>query len=141
VIDSPGTLSFTWPIDALGINSLFGPRTDPIDGKRRMHNGVDLDGPYGGVVMAAAPGLVVHTGWSAGHGRQVIIEHAGGFRTSYSHLSQVLVFEGQNLPRGAALGRLGNSGRSTGPHLHFEISRHGQVLDPLTFLEESVSVD
>ncbi len=128
------TLTLKWPISATGINSLFGNREDPFDGSRRFHYGVDLAGTYGELVRACAEGVVVHAGWHSGHGRQVVIEHAGGFRTSYSHLSQVLVFEGDTVAGGQLIGRLGNSGRSTGPHLHFEVSRWGQPIDPVDVL-------
>jgi murein DD-endopeptidase MepM/ murein hydrolase activator NlpD len=137
----PGKLVFRWPIPMRAINSLFGYRVDPLEGSRRFHSGIDLDGAYGQVVGAAAPGRVVKAGWRLGHGRQVVIEHAGGFRSSYSHLAQVLVDEGSLLGDGQPLGMLGNSGRSTAPHLHFEISRHGEPLDPLDLLGVPVSVD
>jgi murein DD-endopeptidase MepM/ murein hydrolase activator NlpD len=127
-------LDFAWPIAPTGINSLYGERRDPLDGAERFHAGVDLDAPYGSLVYACATGVVSYAGWNRGHGRQVIIEHAGGYQTIYSHLSQVLVFVGNQLTVGAPLGRVGNSGRSTGPHLHLEITRYGEHLDPLDLL-------
>ena len=127
-------LTLHWPLPTTGVNSLFGARSDPIDGHERHHNGVDLEGEYGAVVQACADGLVVWAGWNAGHGRQVVIEHRGGYRTGYSHLSQVLTFPGARLRAGEPVGRVGNSGRSTGPHLHFEVLRDDSYLDPLDSL-------
>ncbi len=145
VIQAPApnvtTLVFSWPVPPRAINSLYGHRTDPVDGVRRFHSGVDLDGDYGQVVSAAAPGRVVQAGWRFGHGRQVVLEHAGGFRSSYSHLAHVFVEAGATLSAGQPLGYLGNSGRSTGPHLHFEIARYGDTLDPLDLLGMPLTVD
>jgi murein DD-endopeptidase MepM/ murein hydrolase activator NlpD len=135
------TLRFGWPLPRAGINSLFGYRVDPMDGARRFHSGVDLEGAYGQVVAAAAAGRVVHAGWSLGHGRQVVLEHAGGFISSYSHLATVLVDVGARTYAGQPLGMLGNSGRSTGPHLHFEIRRNDQPLDPLDVLEVPLTLE
>ncbi len=123
-----------WPILATGVNSLFGVRSDPIDGSNRYHAGIDLDAAYGAVVGASAGGWVSSAEWHAGHGRRVVVEHAGGFQTVYSHLSQILAVTGTRVRAGDAIGRVGNSGRSTGPHLHFEINRWGEHLDPLDHL-------
>ncbi len=134
-------LQFGWPIPAVGINSLFGDRTDPIDGGVRYHAGVDLDAEYGTVVVASANGVISEADWRAGHGRRVVIDHTGGYRSVYSHLSQVLIEPGTRVRSGQAIGRVGNSGRSTGPHLHFEINRWGRALDPLEVLEQVMSLD
>lgn len=134
-------LRLHWPIPATGINSLYGARKDPITGRSRFHHGVDLDGEYGQVVRASAAGIVSFVGWDRGHGRKVIIDHRGGFSTSYSHLSQTLVRVGTELGTGAPIGKIGNSGRSTGPHLHFEVSRYGERLDPLDVLGTSVRLN
>lgn len=130
-----------WPLPATGVTSLFGARTDPLTGKPRFHYGVDLQGGYGQVVQAAASGRIIHAGWNEGHGRQVIIEHPGGWRTSYSHLAQCTVNRGQGVRTGQTVGQLGNSGRSTGPHLHFEVTRWGSHFDPLDVLGTSVSIE
>lgn len=127
---------FYWPLSTTGINSLYGERIDPIDGRRRFHGGIDIEGHYGALVSAAAPGVVVHADWAHGHGRQVIIEHAAGFRTVYSHLAQVLVLPGTVVHTGDVIGQVGNSGRSTGAHLHFEVMRWNSLLDPLDVLAE-----
>ena len=127
----PAHLLLQWPLPATGVTSLFGWRRDPFDGHQRQHNGVDLEAEYGAVVAAAADGVVIWAGWNAGHGRQVVINHAGGYQTGYSHLSQILVPIGAAVQSGQPIGRVGNSGRSTGAHLHFEVTRFGRYLDPL----------
>ncbi len=134
-------LMLQWPLPATGVTSLYGQRRDPLDGSSRHHQGVDLEAEYGQVVEAAAAGYVVFAGWSGGHGRQVIVEHAGGYITSYSHLSQTLVSEDTYVKAGQAVGRVGNSGRSTGPHLHLEVSRNGATLDPLDLLGVPLVLD
>jgi murein DD-endopeptidase MepM/ murein hydrolase activator NlpD len=107
----------------------------------RFHYGVDLEGEYGIIITATAPGYVALAGWNGSHGRRVVLDHAAGFRSSYSHLSQVLVHPGAYIRRGQAIGRLGNSGRSTGPHLHFELTRYGNYLDPLDHLGHETPLD
>lgn len=139
--DPPATLALAWPVPATGITSLFGPRVDPITGAQRFHYGVDLHGRYGQPVTAAAAGVVIFAGWNHGHGRQVIVQHTGGWQTSYSHLSQFTVHRGEHLRAGQAVGQLGNSGRSTGPHLHFEITRWGGYYNPLDLLGTEVPVE
>ncbi len=134
-------LVLSWPIPATGVNSLFGPRKDPLDGTTRYHAGVDLDAEYGTVIEASAAGWVSDATWHAGHGRRVVVEHDGGYQTVYSHLSQILAVAGTWVRTGEALGSVGNSGRSTGPHLHFEINRWGEHLDPLDFLAVPVLLD
>jgi murein DD-endopeptidase MepM/ murein hydrolase activator NlpD len=132
--DGHGYLLLQWPLPATGVNSLYGRRADPLDGFERDHNGVDLEADYGAVVSAAADGVVVWAGWNSGHGRQVIIEHRGGYRTGYSHLSQLLTFVGSAVRAGDPIGLVGSSGRSTGPHLHFEVTRDDAYVDPLDVL-------
>jgi len=135
------TLTLRWPMPATGVTSPFGLRRDPVTGEERFHYGVDLQGHYGQLVQASADGRVVYAGWDAGHGRRVEIQHAGGWRTSYSHLSQVLVMGGQDVRAGQAVGRLGNSGRSTGPHLHLEVTRWEGYFDPLDILATAVPLE
>jgi len=130
-----------WPLPATGVTSLFGKRVDPVTGTSRFHYGVDMEGHYGQTVQAAASGTVVTARWRNGHGRIVVVKHLGGWRTSYSHLSRINVTEGQMLSSGQAIGMLGNSGRSTGPHLHFEITRFGAYHDPLDLLGSPIALD
>lgn len=133
-------ITLQWPLPATGVTSLFGDRDDPFNGTRRFHYGVDLEASYGAVVRAAAAGRVVQAGFNAGHGRQVVLSHAGGFQTGYSHLAQVLAYEGTWVEAGAPIGFVGTSGRSTGPHLHLEVTRWGIHVDPLEVLGVRVNL-
>ncbi|HET6439565.1 MAG TPA: M23 family metallopeptidase [Anaeromyxobacter sp.] len=123
-----------WPVEEAGITSPFGVRTDPFDGTRRMHRGLDLSAERGEVVEAAAPGWVVRAGPAGGHGLMVEVRHAGDLTTRYSHLSSVLCSPGEAVEEGQPIGLVGSTGRSTGPHLHFEVWNAGQATDPLPWL-------
>ena len=114
------------------ISSSFGNRMHPILHYRRMHAGLDLPKPYGTPVYAARSGRVTMAGWHEGYGNMVEVKHVDGWSTRYGHLSKVYVKEGQWVQRGKTmLGRVGNSGLSTGPHLHFEVrDRNGRPINP-----------
>src|SRR5262249_59598912 len=101
---------------------------------REFHTGLDIANRIGTPIRAAESGMVRFVGWMGGYGRLIVVAHANGFETSYSHLSSMLVALGQRVMRGDLLGRMGNSGWSTGPHLFFEVRRNGVPLDPLPFL-------
>jgi murein DD-endopeptidase MepM/ murein hydrolase activator NlpD len=122
-----------WPIAPLIVTSPFGYRRDPILGHEeiRFHAGVDLGGQNGDAVFAAAEGRVTYAGWLGGHGRTVVVQHAGGYVTMYAHLRRVAVKHAQLVKPGTSIGFLGSSGRSTGPHLHFEVHIGGTPIDPL----------
>ena len=113
------------------VTSAFGWRKDPISGDTRFHKGVDVRAAYGQSVPAAADGNVVQAGEQGGYGLTVVIEHGSGIRTRYAHLSEVAVRAGDTVARGQDIGRVGRSGRSTGPHLHFEVLADGQPVDPV----------
>jgi murein DD-endopeptidase MepM/ murein hydrolase activator NlpD len=113
------------------ITSAFGWRKDPISGDTRFHKGVDVRAAYGQNVPAAAGGTVVQAGEQGGYGLTVVIEHGSGIRTRYAHLSEVAVRQGDSVAAGQDIGRVGRSGRSTGPHLHFEVLADGQPVDPV----------
>jgi len=132
---SNDNLVLQWPVPATAITSLYGPRADPLQNKNSFHYGVDLECPYGTVVKAAASGTISKAGWNKGHGRQIIIHHDKGYRTIYSHLSQILVSNKDAVSQGQAIGRVGNSGRSTGPHLHLEVLKNHTHVDPLNHLD------
>jgi murein DD-endopeptidase MepM/ murein hydrolase activator NlpD len=102
------------------ITSPFGWRTHPITGSRRFHAGVDIGAPMGAPVVAAASGTIVSAGWQGGYGKTITIQHNGIQQTLYGHLSEVFVQPGQTIERGTVIGRVGSTGNSTGPHLHFE---------------------
>lgn len=113
------------------ISSTFGWRAHPILGFSRPHNGIDIAAGWGAPVYAAADGVVTGSGWRGGYGRQVRIAHAGATETSYSHLSATAVGVAAAVRRGQLIGYVGASGLATGPHLHFELRRRGNALDPL----------
>lgn len=118
-----------WPLVVTGtITSNFGPRWGGT------HTGIDIAAPHGVAVRAAMAGTVVFAGWRGSYGRAVVIEHPGGWVTLYGHNSELLTATGQRVARGQIIARLGNSGRSTGAHLHFEVVKSGVAQDPLEFL-------
>ena len=112
------------------LSSSFGWRPDPFQGRARFHAGVDFRAAYGREVPTAAPGRVVFAGEHGGYGNSVVIEHEGGVQTRYAHLSTIDVSTGQELASGDVVGRVGQSGRATGPHLHFEVLLDGRRVDP-----------
>jgi murein DD-endopeptidase MepM/ murein hydrolase activator NlpD len=119
------------------ISSDFGNRKDPIDGKTRFHYGIDLAANEGSHVRACLPGRVLTSEYHKGYGNMVVLEHAQGFTTLYAHNQKNLVRKGDWVKQGTPIARLGSSGRSTGPHLHFEVKRHGRHLNPANFLADS----
>lgn len=123
-----------WPVEQAGISSAYGLRAHPVDGRRRMHFGVDLAADAGRVVTAAAKGFVVRAGWMGGYGLMVEVRHEGGVTTRYGHLAALLCAPGDALEPGGPLGVVGRTGRTTGPHLHFEVWRGGKPSDPLGWL-------
>ncbi|WP_310426219.1 peptidoglycan DD-metalloendopeptidase family protein [Chamaesiphon sp. VAR_48_metabat_135_sub] len=100
--------------------SSFGWRTHPITGNRRFHSGVDIGAPMGAPVVAAGSGTIISSGWLGGYGKAIVIQHNGVQQTLYGHLSEVFVQPGQRIEQGTVIGRVGSTGNSTGPHLHFE---------------------
>ncbi len=126
-----------WPIEPVIVTSLFGDRTDPFSGEGQTHLGVDLKAEKGQVVTAAAAGVVTWAGRKGGHGLHVELTHPSGAVTGYSHLSLLLVQAGMLVPARGPLGLAGSTGRSTGPHLHFEVWKEGEPVDPLSELPES----
>ncbi|HEY6100975.1 MAG TPA: M23 family metallopeptidase [Anaeromyxobacter sp.] len=130
----PPPARLRWPVEQAGLSSLFGMRNHPLEGKRRMHYGVDLAAAAGRVVSAAASGWVVRAGWTGGYGLMVEIRHPGDLTTRYSHLSAILCAPGDPLDPGQPVGLVGRTGLATGPHLHFEVWRGGEPKDPLPWL-------
>jgi murein DD-endopeptidase MepM/ murein hydrolase activator NlpD len=124
------------PAEAFGLpmsavtTSGFGWRADPLHGARRFHAGVDLAGTYGQPVPAAGGGRVTFVGEQGAYGLTVVVEHADGVQTRYAHLSALAVRAGEEVAKGTVVGRLGQSGRATGPHLHFEVLLNGRRVDP-----------
>jgi murein DD-endopeptidase MepM/ murein hydrolase activator NlpD len=128
-------LPLSAPLDQYQIASRFGKRTDPFNGRRAMHTGVDFNAPVKTAVLSTAPGRVVHAGWHGEYGRLVEIDHGFGIRTRYAHLAEICVKAGEQVANRAQIGALGSSGRSTGPHLHYEVLIDGRPMNPLNFLE------
>jgi murein DD-endopeptidase MepM/ murein hydrolase activator NlpD len=120
---------FSWPASG-PITSPFGVRTDPMTGQARRHNGIDIGAPMGATISAAASGTVIYAGWESGYGNTIVIDHDGAVSTLYGHCSQIFVSNGQEVQRGQAIGAVGSTGRSTGPHLHFEVRVNGVAVDP-----------
>jgi len=112
----------------------FGLRSDPFTGSQEFHTGIDVSGPTGGKVVAPANGTVVRVGWSDSYGRIVEISHGFGIRTVYAHLEATRVAEGQRVRRGDLVGVVGSTGRSTGPHLHYEVQVGGRPVNPLDYV-------
>jgi murein DD-endopeptidase MepM/ murein hydrolase activator NlpD len=115
-------------------SSSFGVRIDPFLGRPAMHTGVDFRGTNGDPIRATAGGVVTHAGWSGGYGQMVEVDHGNGLSTRYGHLSEIEASVGQTIKTGQVIGRLGSSGRSTGPHLHYETRIDGEAVDPERFL-------
>ncbi|VDC33045.1 M23 family metallopeptidase [Pseudogemmobacter humi] len=133
---------FANPILSGGVRmtSGFGSRNDPFGAGRRMHEGQDFAGAYGTPIYATADGTVIHAGWQSGYGRLIKIRHAFGVETRYAHLSQIRVEVGQKVSRGDRIGDMGNSGRSTGTHLHYEVRIGGAPVNPMTFIKAARDV-
>jgi Rod binding domain-containing protein len=119
------------PLDTR-VSSSFGYRADPFHGAQRFHAGMDFAAAYGREVPVAGAGRVVSAGYDGGYGLSVVVDHGQGVRTRYAHLSSVAVTPGQELARSEVVGRVGQTGRATGPHLHFEVALDGQKVDPAT---------
>jgi len=128
------TLPLTVPLDQFQLSSGYGSRTDPLNGRKGMHRGLDFRAAMQAPVYATAPGKVTYAGWSGPYGRLVEIDHGHGIRTRYAHLKKILVKTGQTVANREKIGLVGSSGRSTGPHLHYEVRYKGVPLNPQKFL-------
>lgn len=112
----------------------YGVMRHPILGITRWHHGIDYAPGAGSTVRASAGGLVTFAGWAGSFGRRVVIQHGGGFESTYNHMSAITVSEGSCVRQGQRVGRVGSTGLATGPHLHFEIKRHGEFVNPARYL-------
>jgi murein DD-endopeptidase MepM/ murein hydrolase activator NlpD len=124
-----------WPIDRLDITSPFGKRSDPFTSRPTFHAGIDLGGNIGDPVYATADGKVIVSSRDNTHGNYIVIDHGRGIRTRYLHLNKRLVNVGDKVQKGDVIGELGSTGRSTGPHLHYEVIVNGQNVDPRPYLK------
>ena len=125
------------PVEKGWMSSRFGARNDPITGKRAWHTGVDFAGKEGSNIIAVAAGVVVYSGSRSGYGELVEINHGSGFSTLYGHHKKNLVNVGDIVKKGQVVGLMGSSGRSTGPHVHFEVYKNGRIVDPSSYIHRS----
>ena len=123
-----------WPLpSSRNITSPFGTRIHPIFKTKKTHHGIDIGAGMGSSIVAAKDGKVIIAGWQGGYGNAVIIDHGGGITTVYAHCSKLLVRVGQNVRMGEVIAKVGSTGYSTGPHLHFEVRKNGAVVNPLNY--------
>lgn len=124
-----------WPTEGGWLSSNYGRRIDPFSGEPAFHEGVDVANDKGAAVEAIAPGVVVWAGERTGYGRMVAIDHGNGYRTRYAHCAAVTVDVGTRVAKGDKIAKVGETGRSTGPHIHLEVLRDGEQIDPRKFVE------
>lgn len=124
-----------WPVHGV-LNSGFGVRADPFTGAPARHEGLDISTARSEPVLATADGLVVHSGWAGEYGKAIEIRHGERYETLYGHLEKTLVAEGQRVKRGDRVGLVGSTGRSTAPHLHYEVRVEGHPVNPLEYVLE-----
>jgi murein DD-endopeptidase MepM/ murein hydrolase activator NlpD len=122
-----------WPVEGR-VGSGFGSRQDPINGEGAFHSGIDIEAPYGTPVRAAGDGEATGAQMGAGYGRQIVLNHGHDLLTVYGHLSAIAVVPGQHVTRGQVIGYVGQSGRATGPHLHYEVRVHNVPVNPHKYL-------
>jgi murein DD-endopeptidase MepM/ murein hydrolase activator NlpD len=123
------------PVEGVHLSSDYGMRTHPVLGGRRQHKGVDLAGPTGTPIHAAADGVVSRADWFSSYGLYVSLEHGGSLQTRYGHMSRLNVAAGQRVHKGDVIGYIGTTGRSTGPHLHYEVRIAGVAVNPVPYLQ------
>lgn len=120
------------------ISSHFGTRADPFTGKQAWHNGVDIAGKLGSDVLSVAAGVVTFSGEKSGYGEMIEITHDNGYVTRYGHNSELFVSLGEIVKKGQAISSMGSTGRSTGPHVHFEVYKHGRSVDPASYIRRTI---
>jgi murein DD-endopeptidase MepM/ murein hydrolase activator NlpD len=125
-----------WPTQGYLIRG-YGVKSDPFTGEQKLHSGLDISNRIGTPVVVTAAGTVVSTSYQSGLGNTIVVDHGNGFQTVYGHLSQFKVREGQSVKRGELIGLIGNTGYSTGPHLHYEVLKFGGTLNPVQFIYAS----
>jgi murein DD-endopeptidase MepM/ murein hydrolase activator NlpD len=126
-----------WPVVG-PITSSFGEREDPFNGEGAFHAGIDISSTFGQPVRAAADGVVIAAGLASGYGREILVDHGNGMQTLYGHLSGFAVTSGEQVKRGQIIGYVGTSGRSTGPHLHYEVRIRNSPVNPHKYLRETM---
>ncbi|MDR1172124.1 MAG: M23 family metallopeptidase, partial [Bacteroidales bacterium] len=117
----------------------YGWRMHPIWGVLKFHEGLDFAAPVGADIYATGDGKVIQTGYSGGYGKMVLIDHGFGYQTLYAHMNSIGVLEGSEVKRGQVIGTVGNTGDSTGPHLHYEVHKNGQHVNPIDYFHNELS--
>lgn len=136
-VDEQSARPHAWPSEGGWLSSNFGVRTDPFTAKKAIHRGIDIANRLGAPVLAGSRGVVVYAGKMKDYGYLIEIEHGYGYRTRYGHMSAINVTVGDVVDANQLVGRVGSSGRSTGPHLHYEVRRNNQAIDPKSFIPKS----
>ncbi len=131
------SLPSIWPVSG-AILSGYGWRTHPFTGRQEFHKGVDIPLWQGHPVKVAADGVVVYSGWSNGYGNTVVVDHKNGYSTLYAHCSQLLVDRWDQVAKGQVIAKVGSTGLSTGPHLHYEVEKNTKTVNPVTFLDLNI---
>lgn len=129
------------PAPGQAVSSSFGVRRDPFLRRPAMHSGLDFRASTGTPIRSGGAGTVVSAAWNGGYGRMVEIDHGNGYTTRYAHLSKIMVKKGQEIEAGTIVGEAGSTGRSTGPHLHYEVRLNGDAIDPLRFLKAGRKIE
>ena len=125
-----------WPVPGYHkVTSPYGNRYHPVLKKNKFHSGVDLRAPMGTPIVAANDGKVLSAGYNSGYGNRIYIDHGGGIVTVYAHNSKLLVKAGDKVKRGQTIAKAGSTGRSTGPHLHFEVRKNGKTTNPMNWIK------
>ena len=114
----------------------FGQRLDPFSGEGAFHSGVDISAPWGRELSAGGDGIVLEAGWDTGYGNAIVVDHGYGMSTKYGHLSKIFVVVGQEVKRGQVIGAVGMTGKTTGPHLHYEVIVNDTPVNPMKYLHE-----
>ncbi|MET1756875.1 M23 family metallopeptidase [Novosphingobium sp. RD2P27] len=123
------------PLSFVRVTSAFGLRAHPLLGGTRAHAGIDLAAPMATPIRATADGVVTHAGSKGGYGLLVAIKHGAGLQTRYGHMSRIAVAPGERVTKNSIIGYVGSTGRSTGPHLHYEVLRNGRAVNPLPYMQ------
>ncbi|MCK5132469.1 MAG: M23 family metallopeptidase [Candidatus Sabulitectum sp.] len=129
-----------WPVNGIFVSD-FGARIDPFTGAVRYHKGIDISANTGTSIFAPADGTVIYCGWSGGWGLNLVVRHSNTISTRYAHCSAIDVAVGQSVQRGDLIGRVGSTGRSVGPHVHYEVLRNGVQIDPENFIIRAGSAE
>ena len=122
------------PLDTVAISSNYGWRRSPFSKNWQLHAGIDLKGTYWDTVYATGSGTITMSGWNSGYGRCIVIDHIGGYKSKYAHLSRTFVKKGDSVVDGQAIGKCGKTGAVTGQHLHYEVIRNKQTTDPYAYI-------